>query len=372
MSEKIITIERLAYGGEGVGRCDGKVVFVPWTAPGDQVRIRVVSDHGRFERGEVIEVLTPSRDRTEPLCPYFGQCGGCQWQHLSYESQVRFKGEILKETLIRVGGLFYPPVLPMLVAKNPWHYRSRIQLKKNEQGKVGYFASHSHTLVPITECLIADQKLNDQLPEVQSRSDLESNIELALNNFHVTIQNMNEDSGLFSQVNPEQNQKMIETVLHFVFGRAEKVFKQKKMIVELFAGAGNFTFPLAEHGGSLVAVESNKKSVELGLNKTQEEGISNIEWISGTAEWGLKKIHRRKIAVDTLVMDPPRRGAADIIDLICVMSPRSLIYISCDPVTLARDLKFLLKRHYRLEKVQPIDMFPQTYHIESVAHLVKT
>ena len=368
--EKIITIDRLAFGGEGVGRDEGKVIFVPWTAPGDKVRVRIVSDHGRYERGELVEVLERSEERIEPLCGVFGLCGGCQWQHIRYETQLKFKEEILKETLVRTGQIPNPKVLPVIRAPDPWHYRSRIQLKVDESGEIGFYAARSHRVVSFDECQVADHRLNEKAAEIRKNGTRPAGeFDLSVNGKGVEIHEEAEEAKIFRQVNRAQNDQLVKTVLDFAFGNADIAFTRKKTVVELYAGAGNFTFPLADRAGMVFAVEENEKAVEMGIEQAEASGYANMEWIKGSAEWGLKKLYRRRTMVDTLVLDPPRRGAKEILDLIPVIRPRLIVYVSCDPVTLARDLNLLVRRHYRLEKIQPIDMFPQTYHIESVSQL---
>ncbi len=365
----MVVIDRLAFGGEGVGRLEeGKVVFVPWTIPGDKVRVKIVSDHGRFARAELVEILDPSSARVEPRCPVFGACGGCQWQHIQYEDQLRWKEAILKDSLERAGKISNPPVLPIIASPHPWNYRSRIQLKTGSEGQIGFYRFHSHEVVPFEECHIADPILNQKLAQIRQngRKDLGA-FELSIHPSPSVY--LGTEERVFSQVNAHQNQQLVATLMDFAFGNAEKVFTKKKNVVELHAGSGNFTFDLALRAGQIVAIESNAAAIKEGSERAERDSVANIEWVEGTAEWGLKKIYRRKLSVDILVLDPPRRGAVEILDLIPLIKPRMILYVSCDPMTLARDLSMLLKRHYRLEKVQPIDMFPQTYHIESVVQL---
>lgn len=372
MEERILTIDRLAFGGEGVGRDEGKVVFVPWTVPGDRVRVRTLSDHGRYERAELLEVLEKSADRADPPCPVFGLCGGCQWQHLKYETQLRWKTEILRESLERTGQVSAAKILPMIPAPNPWNYRRRVQMKVDADGRIGFYRFKSHEVVPVEMCSIADPLLNDKLKEIRSSPErLERGFEISLNGSSPASlrEDIEGDERSFSQINPGQNKSLIQTVLDFAFGNAERAFTRKKTVVELYAGSGNLTFPLAERAGEVIAVEENPDAVRQGEDDAMGRGIETIDWIRGTAEWGLKKIYRRKISADVLVLDPPRRGAKEILDLIPLVRPRLIVYVSCDPMTLSRDVKDLTRRHYSLEKVQPIDMFPQTYHIESVAQL---
>ncbi len=369
--DKIVTIERLAFGGEGVGRVDGKVVFVPLTVPGDRVKVRIVSDHRRYERGELIEVLTASQDRTTPRCAVFGQCGGCQWQHISYAKQLVAKEEILRDTLQRLAQCDGFELLPIIPSEPVWNYRNRIQLKNNGR-QIGFYGSGNHRIIPFDHCDIAHPSLNKELKTLQQEPQkLGEKFELWVNaQGHTEYLNLPDGERTFSQVNPAQNERMKQELLHFVFGRANAVFTRKKNIVELYAGSGNLTFSLAERAGQVVAVEENQAAIEQLEADCLEQKLHNVECVPGTAEWGLKKIYRRRTSIDDLVIDPPRGGAKDILDLILIAKPRRVIYISCDPSTLARDIK-VLSRDYRLEKVQPIDMFPQTYHIESISELVR-
>lgn len=370
MTEKIIQIDRLAFGGEGVGRVDGKVVFVPWAVPGDRVRVRVVADHGKYERGELIEVIDPSPDRVDPACPVFGTCGGCQWQQMNYASQLRWKGEILAETLRRVGRIPEANILTIIPAPEPWNYRRRIQLKVAADGRIGFHAFRSHEVVTFPDCKIADPLLNEKLESIRQGPQRPcAGFELSLNGTGVVKVLGETDPAVFSQVNPAQNKNLVGTVVDFAFGNAEQAFTKKKRVVELYAGSGNLSFPLAERVGGIFCVEENPEAVRRGEKEADARGAANMAWIEGSAEWGLKKIHRSRVDVDLLVLDPPRRGAKEVLDLVCVIRPRAIVYVSCDPVTLSRDLNLLVRRHYRLDKVQPIDMFPQTYHVESVSRL---
>jgi len=372
--ERILTIESLAFGGEGVGRADGKVIFVPQTAPGDEVRVKILSDHGKYERAEVLEVVRKSPDRVDPECSVFGHCGGCQWQHVSYDAQLHWKQEILAGTLRRVGRIQDPKILPIIAASNPWNYRRRIQLKVDHQGRIGFYGQKSHDVVEFDQCRIADNLLNEKLLQIRGDAEApEVGFELSLNGSSV-VHVLEERNGeaIFSQVNPQQNDHLIKTALDFAFGNADKAFTKKKSVVELYAGAGNFSFPLAERAGKITCVEENAEAVRIAEEAAESRHLDHMTWVQGSAEWGLKKIYRNREtqnSIDVLVLDPPRRGAKEILDLVCVIRPRVIVYVSCDPVTLARDLNLLVRRHYVLDQVQPVDMFPQTYHIESVSRL---
>lgn len=368
---KVLTIERLAFGGDGVGRVEGKVVFVPWTAPGDKVRVRITEENSRFDRGEMVELLESSPSRTQPPCTVFGRCGGCQWQHLDYPTQLAAKEAVLRETLERIGGLRDLSILPIIPSK-PWAYRQRIQLRRNGHGDVGFLQKESDTVVEFQNCEIADPQLNEAILQIRREQRVTPPaFELILEKGDVVTQPLEDPERLFSQVNPEVNDRLIKVLLDLTFGRADPAFSRRWTVVELYSGSGNFTFPLSEWAGRVVAIEEVPAAVRKAETLARQQGIHHVEFIQGSAEWGLKKVLRSGVAVDSLVLDPPRRGAKEILDMICVMKPRQVIYVSCDPSTLARDLKFLVARHFQLETLQPLDMFPQTYHIESVTKLVR-
>ena len=369
--EKIVTIDRLSLGGDGVGRIDGKVVFVPWTAPGDTVRIRLTEEHQRFDRGQVVEVVSPSADRVQPRCSVLGLCGGCQWQHIPYATQVRTKEAILRETLEKIGRVGPVEILPIITSSDPWGYRNRIQIRKSPDGKIGFLESGSHNVVEFENCDIVDPLLNGAVKRLKSNGRKMPKVaEVVVEGGEVFLQSLEDPERIFLQVNPVINQRLIEVVMEFTFGRADPAFTRRQTVVELYSGNGNLTLPLAERAGKVIAVEVSASAVKEAEQKALEKYLQ-IEFICGSTEWGLKKILRHRLSVDTLVLDPPRRGAKEILDLICVMKPRQIIYVSCDPSTLARDLKVLVERHFQLETIQPLDMFPQTYHIESVAKLVR-
>lgn len=372
MPERTLKIDRLAFGGDGVGRLDGKVVFVPLTAQGDRARVRLTEDGGRFSRAVAVEIVESSPDRVEPRCSVFGVCGGCQWQHLAYPIQLQAKESILRETLERIGKFSKPPVQPIVAASEPWGYRNRIQLHQDRGKKIGYYGAGSHRVVDFESCEIAAPALNAAVQKLRQESPkLPRSFELVLGGDDVVVQDLEDPERVFCQVHPQVNARLIEGVLQAIFGREELAFSRKRCLVELYAGDGNFTFPLAERAGKVLAVESSKTAVGRAEREARRRLLRNVEFIAGSVEWGLRRILRMGVVVDTLLLDPPRKGAREIIDLICVLKPRQVVYVACDPPTLARDLQLLASRHYQLESAQPFDMFPQTYHIETIAKLVR-
>lgn len=358
-----LVIERLSYGGDGVGHYGGKVVFVPYSAPGDELIVVLTEDRLRYARGTVVTKQKLSAERTEPRCPVFGECGGCQWQHLSYPAQCQHKETIFRETLTHVGGIATPNVEPIISARQPWGYRERIRLKVDREGKVGFYAAGTHRVVSFTSCAVAHPGLNEFLQKMKPpRQDCELVWDRERKQVNTRL-----DAApyrRFAQVHLEQNQALTGLVVDYVTPVPSKT------LLELYCGDGNFSLPLAPHLKSLVAVDRDAAAIEVAERRARAEEISQIEFRVGTAEWALQTMLRCHFFPDILLLDPPRQGAKEILDLVVVLSAHKIVYVSCDPASLARDLKFLTQKGYRLLRARPLDMFPQTYHIEAVAELI--
>jgi 23S rRNA (uracil1939-C5)-methyltransferase len=330
-----LTIDRLSFnGGRGVGRFDGVVVFVPDTAPGDFVRARVTVKKSNLWEAELVEILKPSPYRRNPPCPVAGVCGGCAWQHVEYAEQLKQKQEIVEFALKQ-------KVEPVIPSPNELRYRNRVQVHI-ENGKLGFFAKRSNDLVAITDCLITEEAVTAQFSRAIKSG--ESRVELSL-----------DTNGFFSQVNSAQNRKLIEVVLSQIEGSPQK-------IADLYAGYGNLTAPLTKQfpQAEIVAVELNERAVEKGRTDLPE-----VKWFREDVGDFLQKAE----AFDVVVLDPPRTGCANpVINALRKMKPEQIVYVSCNPMTFARDAKRLMEAGvYRLDLVQPLDMFPQTEHIELVA-----
>ena len=398
-----LTIESLVHGGRGLARADG-VVFVPFVLPGETVEAEIVEKRKGFSVARLSAVIEPSPRRTEPPCPYFGTCGGCQWQHIAYAAQVEFKEAILRETLRRIGKLD-PPFLPPLTGE-PFGYRRRASFQVGPDGAAGFFGAHSHTLVPVDRCLLLDAPLNALLMALASqrerlrglntveaasgeegillglygdppkRSTLEAlketlpgvagvvhvrsdafagtpSVAVPTGDFALTV-----GAGSFFQANAALNARLVEAAVQALEPLSGKT------ALDAYAGGGNFAFALARRAGSVLAVESSPPSVADAKATRRRLGLENIKILKETFERALLKG-----AFDAAVVDPPRtglspRGLAKLLEL----GARRLAYVSCEPATLARDLQALSKR-YRVISVRLADMFPQTAHIEAVAAL---
>jgi len=438
MAETSVTIERMCYGGAGFGRVDGKACFVPLTAPGDLARIRVVKEKRSFLEGEVLELLEPSPLRVAPPCPVFGLCGGCNWQHLPYQEQLRQKGEIFADTLSRMGKVAGCDVLPVAGSPQCYGYRSRVQLKvSNRDGTfaLGFFRTGSHQVVDIGPgCALAAPHLNRVLAEF--RSLLPSmpqaagipQIDLSIGDdgrciaiVHCTLKDPRQlverlaaahgdlpgvsglfvrsgekgelekvsgidslDYGIpaglfagsremrlrfgrggFSQVNYRQNLELIRTVGEW------GDLKGKERVLDLFCGNGNISVPIAPCAGEVVGIEGYAPSIADAVTNAQANGVHNATYQVSDAALAVRRLAKRKERFDLVILDPPRAGAEAAGD-IALLAPERIIYVSCDPATLARDLAVLSGNGYRVTRSQPVDMFPQTYHLESVTELVRS
>lgn len=359
-----IDIDRLSYdGGRGIGRHNGLVVFVPFTAPGDRVQCRVVSHQKNYLVGEVVEIIKASEVRRAPLCPVFTRCGGCRWQNIKYEAQLNEKEQFIRHALRDF--LNTQIDLQIYTAPKDYNYRNRIQVHK-KNGVIGYFAEGTHQLVEIEACYIASEKINAELPRLRSNEYPDGKYEISEKEYGVNIKNLKDSPIEFSQVNSEQNQVLREQVMAGLFG------KSFKFIYDFYCGSGNFTFQLALAfvNAQIIAVEANDLAVGRGLEKYESlrhGRIAKIHWFSKDVAQFIKQVEPTN---ETLfIVNPPRAGLENaVVSEILRLRPATIVYVSCNLSTLERDLKKLAPAYY-VQRVAGVDMFPQTEYIECVAHL---
>jgi 23S rRNA (uracil1939-C5)-methyltransferase len=418
-NQATLEIHRLSYGPYGIGRLGGKAVMVPHTAPGDTVEVQIVESKERYAVGEVIRLIGSSSARRTPACPYVGACGGCSWQHLHYDEQLKAKQQNVEDALRRIGKLGRFELRAIIPAANEYHYRRRIRLQIDASRKLGFYGPSSHELVEINSCAIADDHLNgaiealrrwtptlktaldhleivtgdepDQIVAVARSSDefagqdevpcqklvdSESGIHglivssrqwrKAWGRTTITIHSESDlvfavEADVFTQVNAEGNRRILQELL-----RAAE-FNTRDRILELYCGAGNFTLPIAKRAGEVIAVESHRPSVASGKLNAQKSAVDNIRWICSPVPQAVAHLKQRKEKFSKIILDPPRAGAKGIARDLAALGASKIIYISCDPATLARDLAALENHGYKLQMVQPIDLFPQTFHVETLA-----
>jgi len=330
-----LKIEKLVYGGSGVGYVDNLPFFVPATVPGDEVDCEVTKRHKGYCEAKLVHIVKASPNRVTPKCEHFGLCGGCQWQHIDYAAQILWKQLILEEQLKRIGKIEDPKVFPTIPSPKIWNYRGRVKLQRDKNGRKGFYALGTHDLVEIKECLIADLN-NSFQPE------------------H------------FTQVNPLQNENLKKLVAEI----AQNL--NSKRILELYCGDGNLTFSLSKLAERIDAFDSDRRAILKAQRLSEELGSKNARFYASSAVSAIAKIAGEGGLYDTLLTDPPRDGCKDLLKFIPKTAVQNIIYVSCNPSTLARDLKDLIAVGYHLDSSRPIDMFPQTFHIESVNILKKS
>ncbi len=421
--ETIVDIDSLSYGRACVARADGKVLFVEGAAPGERARVRVTQDHGTYAEAQVIEILSGGSARVTPPCPIVGACGGCPWQHISYNEQLAGKHRALVDALERVGGIRAPPVERVLPSPEVFGYRNRLNLRF-EKGRLGFTGAHSHRFTPAPDCLLAEQPIRNAIPEVEtfvsSLSTRVARVEIAgrgllpgltlgirssgrlrradtrrvhdylsrphnpirgicmrgrgwkrawgdtrrrfgLGTERVTVEMAD---GGFGQVNTAANAFLVGTVLQFAALRGPET------VFDLYAGAGNLTLPLATRCHRVVGVEQDPAAAESVRRACEFHRITNVEFHAQRVEAFL--VSPRASHPDCVVVNPPRAGLGRAVAALAELRAARIVYVSCDPTTLARDLRSLNADGYRLIKALPLDLFPHTYHVESVCDLELT
>ena len=435
-----LVVDTLAVGGDGIGRVQGMAVFVPGTAVGDRVSVRITEVRKHYARAQVLEVLQPGPMRAEPPCPVYERCGGCQWQHLDYREQLSWKRKHVQEALERIGGFHDVPVKDTLGMQEPWFYRNKAALPIGGRPgavEIGFYRRGSHDLLGIEACAIQHPLINQVLAaarriineqrlvpydestgrgllrhlvvrvgsrtgealaalvingdgwreEVSFAEELRSSVpqlvgvlkncntrpgnvilgdktrllsgrdylidELLGLRFEVSIES-------FYQVNPVQTEVLYRTALgHAALTGVETVF-------DLYSGIGTISLLMARHAKRVYGVEIVEAAVEDARRNAERNGIRNADFFAGDVVRLLPKLGQ-EARPDVLVVDPPRKGVEErVLREVIRLQPRRVVYVSCNPTTMARDLAILREGGYRLREAQPVDMFPQTAHVECV------
>jgi 23S rRNA (uracil1939-C5)-methyltransferase len=403
-----LELTAMAHGGSALGRHGSQVIFVPYAIPGERVRVEIKEEHARWAQARLLDVLVPSPHRVEPPCPHFGQgkCGGCHFQHIAYEAQAGFKQEVVIDQLARVGGLRDVKVQDIIGAAEPWSYRNHVQFSVTPKGQLGFLRLDSHDIFPVQECLIIDALLDDlwaaldmewpqlyrlslrcgsatgdamAIFELDHYEDFDIEVDFPVSCVllladgevvvmmgqpylveHVAGRDYRVSVGSFFQVNTAGAEALVALVRDYLAPAGGET------LVDLYCGVGLFGLSLAEQVEQVIGVEQDPSSAADFRHNAQ--GLEHVELVEGAADTMLPRIGG---PVDLLVLDPPRAGAgARVVGEIARLSPRRAVYVSCDPATLARDARYLVEAGYHLAEVQPVDLFPQTFHIESVALFV--
>jgi 23S rRNA (uracil1939-C5)-methyltransferase len=355
------------------------VVFVPFTAPGDLVKVKIHDERRRFARGRVQALIEPGPPRTDPVCGVFGTCGGCAWQHIAYPAQLVAKRRILSDALSRIAGL--DGIAPEGVVPSPAEYGYRGRTRLRIQGRrVGYRRRRSHALCPVTRCPVLVPELDRRLVALaEDPPDRDGHLELAAAGdatrtawlpgaegaplWHaLSAGRMRVSPGVFFQ----SNALLMDALCTAVVDAAGT----GKRAIELFAGAGLFTLGLAPHFASLVAVESNAAAVEDLEHNLEEAGIGNVKVVCDRLERALERGALGAVDPDVIVLDPPRSGLEEGgAEAVAALGAQRIVYLSCEPATLARDLALMVRCGYEPKPLQAFDLFPQTPHVEALAVL---
>ena len=425
-----VDIEKIVYGGMGMGHSDGKVVFVPFTAPGDRVAAAILKEKKNYLEGRLQTIERPSARRVQPFCRVFGCCGGCQLQHLGYADQISAKEENLRDSLHRLLQKSHFEILPTIPAPQDRGYRIRAQLKTafgRDRTILGFYGFKSHRAVGIRECPLlhplADEILREMDGELQGlkegiplwevgifvspdedrgivhltgdgpkvlkmaerlsqKSRLMKGVKLKgrktaswgdlrlrfcvpglASESPIRVQIQTES---FFQVNPFQNENLVRKIGEWaLLSGVEKV-------VDFFCGAGNLTLPLAQKAGRIWGIDSDETAIATAKENAAQNGLKNCVFQAEKAERGGAKILTETNQIDLAILDPPRAGARGVLEGLAALGPRKILYVSCEPPTLGRDLVRLGELGYKVTRIQPVDMFPQTYHLEVIAELVNT
>ena len=367
---------------------DGNPVTAAFGIPGEVAVVQVRDDSAPRALGEVVDVLRPSPDRVEPRCPHFGVCGGCQLQHLDYPAQLRMKTQVVRARLREIGGLVDPPVSPMVGAESPWNYRNHARFTVRRGGAVGFTHWYTHRFEPVGDCHIMDPRINAVRAALDGRLDpsarqlgvrygahtsgylVHPRLEPAVSGGYDTGQTGHAErlygvdfrvsAASFFQVNTRQAERMAALVRDGLRLRGNEV------VLDAYAGVGTFAALVAPMCSRMVAVEESASAVRDARQNLAP--FPNVEVAEARTEDYLERPSVQQ--PDAVILDPPRSGCDErVLDAIVRLRPSRVVYVSCEPATLARDLGRLVLAGYRVLDVTPLDMFPQTYHIESVATL---
>jgi 23S rRNA (uracil1939-C5)-methyltransferase len=398
-----IKMEKMVAGGDCLGRLpDGRAVFVPFVLPGETVRVNLVEEKKRYARGLPDEVIESAPERITPRCIHFTECGGCQYQHLEYAHQLALKEDLIKDQFQRIANIENPPIQTIVPSPHPWYYRNHIQFHLGQAGELGYIHADAEHLLIIEECHLPMPEINALWPQLDLgaesgvyrlgiRQDTYDHLMLVLEGDDPKAPEFSEDIPISAVYTPPDARLTIlagdDHLVYSLLGRhfhvsarsffqvntamAEKMityllenldFTMVKQVIELYAGVGLFSAFFAPKVGHLTAVESSGSACHDFVINLDE--FDNVDLYEAEAEEVLPSLD---IQADLLIMDPPRTGLAPAVhDALAKLQPAQIAYISCDPATLARDVKRIISNDYHLQSVTPFDLFPHTAHIETV------
>jgi 23S rRNA (uracil1939-C5)-methyltransferase len=381
-----VTVEKIVPNGFGLAFAKNLTVFVALAAKGDRLRVRIIQTKGKTAFAEIVKILEPSPDRTEPKCPYFGRCGGCNFQHLKYAAQLEAKVAIVRDCLSRIGKINYEPEIPIIGSPRDYEYRARAQWHLDtRKKKFGYFQRKSHEIIDVEVCPILTPELEQTLENLRQEISWESfwseivEIEAANPGAETSVYSAEiieptdeiafasngekyfYDATSFFQGNPFLIESLVETALKDAAGESA---------LDLYCGVGLFTLPLARNFENVSGVEGYEKAIDFAKKNAANARLSNVKFFrENVADW-LKENTENLKNLDFVLLDPPRAGTErETIESLVKLQAKQISYVSCEPSTLARDLKTLTESSYRIELITALDLFPQTHHVETIVRL---
>jgi 23S rRNA (uracil1939-C5)-methyltransferase len=413
-----IEISAMTFGAFGVGRIGGKAVMVPGAVVGDRLDVEIVSERRDYSVAKIREVVRASAERRVAPCPYLPRCGGCDWQHIEYQAQVRFKGEVVARELSHALGIEIDPAGLVEQAPAEFGYRSRIRLRVGAKGALGFYEAASNTIVEIDSCMVAEagmrmpahlarslgkrveeiEVVRDGAREVQvahlkktvteedlrrARNVLEADAEIAgivlragtsrstVGDATISIEledglSIEVDADLFSQVNRAQNRQLVASVMEMA------AIHESSAVLDLYCGAGNFSMPAARRGARVTGVDDDAGAIAAAARNAERMKFNGAQFVAMKASATADFLHRARYRPEVIILDPPRTGALDLMAPIVKLRAASVIYVSCDVTTLARDLRVLTGAGYKIKRVRGFDFFPNTHHVEIAVHALLT
>ena len=413
-----IEISAMTFGPFGVGRQDGKAVMVAGAVAGERLDVEIVSERRDYAVAKIREILRASAERRVAPCPYLPRCGGCDWQHIDYGAQVRFKGEVVARELGHALGVAIDPAGLVEPAPAEFGYRSRIRLRVGAKGVLGFYSAGSNTIVEIDSCMVAEpgirmplhlarslgkrveeiEVVRDGAREVQvahlkkpaaeedlrrARNVLESDSEIAgivlrsgthratAGDTAIAIEleaglSIEVDADFFSQVNRAQNQKLVASVMEMA------AIHESSAVLDLFCGAGNFSLPASRRGARVTGVDADAGAIAAAARNAARLKFRDAQFVAMKASATADFLHRARYRPEVIILDPPRTGAPDLMEAIVKLRAPGVIYVSCDVTTLARDLRVLAGAGYKINRVRGFDFFPNTHHVEIAVNALLT
>ena len=413
-----IEISAMTFGPFGVGRHDGKAVMVRGAVAGDRLDVEMVSERRDYAVAKIREVVRASAERRTAPCPYLPRCGGCDWQHIEYRAQLRFKGEVVARELGHALGVAIDSAGLVEPAPSEFGYRSRIRLRVGAKGVLGFYSAGSNTIVEIDSCMVAEaairmplhlaRSLGKRVEEIEVVRDgarevqvahlkkpateedlrragnvLESDSEIAgivlradstratVGDATISIEledglSIEVDADLFSQVNRAQNRKLVASVMEMA------AIHESDAVLDLFCGAGNFSLPASRRGARVTGVDADAGAIAAAARNAARLGFRDAQFVAMKASATADFLHRARYRPRVIILDPPRTGAPDLMEPIVKLRAASVIYVSCDVTTLARDLRVLTAAGYKINRVRGFDFFPNTHHVEIAVHTLLT